>query len=60
MCVLILAYLAVPVKFFPSLKGICSPSAFLKHLASPKSMIKMLFLLLSVAPIKKLSGLMSL
>lgn len=60
LCVLTLAYLAVPVKFLPSLYGICSPSLFLKHLANPKSIMNILSLVYSVPPIKKLSGLISL
>ena len=39
MCVASEAYLAVPVRFLPSIKGMCQPSEFLQHLASPKSMI---------------------
>jgi len=38
-CVAILAYLAVPVKFFPSTRGMCVPSEFLYYFDKPKSMI---------------------
>jgi len=59
-CVLTDAYLAVPVKFFPSLYGMCSPVlGSLNLLANPKSITytKCCFLLM---PIKKLSGFTSL
>lgn len=39
-CVLMEAYLAVPVKPFPSLYLMCSPWELMNFLASPKSMIK--------------------
>ena len=40
-CELTLAYLAVPVKFFPSLYGMCSAVILdLNHLARPKSIRK--------------------
>lgn len=55
-----LAYLAVPVKVFPSLYGICNPVlGSLNLFANPKSITYIVFCLLE-SPIKKLSGLISL